>query len=146
MHSVVVSLYQAHKTAASGIRLWCRSDRYFHGGGAKIFRKKMVCPDRYSRNFGPPDQFFRRTQISVTREGGGGITLLSFTLPKKALHYSSRKKKTCSYTAQATAAVEDRCHSIFPPPDIFSSGANGLRIWPPPPDLWHYRTETPPLG
>ena len=25
-----------------------------------------------------------------------------------------------------------RCHSIFPPPDIFSSGANGLRIWPPP--------------
>ena len=38
-HSVVVSLYQAHKTAASGIRLWCRSDRYFHGG-AIIFREK----------------------------------------------------------------------------------------------------------
>ena len=25
-----------------------------------------------------------------------------------------------------------RCHSIFPPPDTFSSGANGLRIWPTP--------------
>ena len=43
-YSVVVYLYQVHKTAVSRIRLWCRSDCYFHGrmggGGGKIFRKK----------------------------------------------------------------------------------------------------------
>ena len=43
------------------------------------------------------------------------------------------------------ARFNRRCHSIFPPPDIFSSGANGLRIWPPPRNCCT-RTETPPLG
>ena len=33
---------------------------------------------------------------------------------------------------QFCGSASSRCHSIFPAPDIFSSGANGLRIWPPP--------------
>ena len=37
--SVVVQLYHARKTVAGGIRLWRRSDYYFHGG-TKIIRKK----------------------------------------------------------------------------------------------------------
>ena len=32
----------------------------------QIFHGKMVRADHYSWNFGPPDQFFRRTKISVT--------------------------------------------------------------------------------
>ena len=42
-------------------------------------------------------------------------------------------------------SLYNRCHSIFSPPDIFSSGANGLRVWPPPRTCCT-RTETPPLG
>ena len=66
-------------------------------------------------------------------------------------HYSTLEPFHFSYTDWPSEAPksareqEDRCHSIFPPLDIFSSGANGLRIWPPP---WTCctRTETPPLG
>ena len=34
--------------------------------GGQNFQEKMVRPDRYSGNFGPPNQFFRWTKISVT--------------------------------------------------------------------------------
>ena len=34
--------------------------------GDQNFQEKMVRPDQYSGNFGLPDQFFRRTKISVT--------------------------------------------------------------------------------
>ena len=100
--------------------------------GGQNFQKKNGLPGPIFQKFWSPGPIFPPNPNFRDKGGGGGITLLSFTLPTKALHYSSRKKKTCSYTAQATAAVEDRRHSIFPPPDIFSSGANGLRIWPPP--------------
>ena len=41
---------------------------------------------------------------------------------------------------------ESRCHSTFPLCDIFSSGASGLRIRPPPPRTCCNRTETPSLA
>ena len=39
--------------------------------GDQNFQEKIVRPDRYSGNFGPQDQFFRRTKIFVTVQSSG---------------------------------------------------------------------------
>ena len=67
-HSVyeVVKFYHARKTVSSRRKpLAVRTGPLFLEGGQN-FQEKMILPDQYSGNFGPPDQFFRRTKISVT--------------------------------------------------------------------------------